>query len=311
MRSIPAKVRILRDVRPDVIYVNTVLQPLWMLLCRLLRIPVACHVHEAEASAARTVRIALALPLVLAHRLILNSHFSIRVLVETLPRVEARCVVVMNGVTGPSEVQAPRPTIDGAVRLLYVGRLSDRKGTADAIEAVKLLDDRGIEARLDIVGAVFPGYESVEDDLRRQVADAHLTEHVQFLGFRPDIWPWLADADILLVPSRTDEPFGNTAVEGVLAARPVIATPVGGLVEATEGYDSAVTVAPSAPAEFADAVGQIVSGWPQFRAAAEVDTRRAAARHAPAKYQSAIAQALEALTGSDEPDRAGTQQQAG
>ena len=32
-------------------------------------------------------------------------------------------------------------------------------------------------------------------------------------------WPELADADVVLVPSR-HEPFGNTAVEGMLAGRP-------------------------------------------------------------------------------------------
>ena len=48
-RSIPAEVRLLRELRPDVIYVNTMTQPLWLVLARCLRIPVVCHVHEGEA----------------------------------------------------------------------------------------------------------------------------------------------------------------------------------------------------------------------------------------------------------------------
>ena len=52
-RSIPAEVRVLREVRPDVIYVNTITQPLWLVLGRCLRIPVVCHVHEGEASMPR------------------------------------------------------------------------------------------------------------------------------------------------------------------------------------------------------------------------------------------------------------------
>src|SRR5262245_33669317 len=55
-RSIPADLRALRELRPDVIYVNTVIQPLWLVLGRCLRIPVVCHVHEAEASTPRLVR---------------------------------------------------------------------------------------------------------------------------------------------------------------------------------------------------------------------------------------------------------------
>jgi glycosyltransferase involved in cell wall biosynthesis len=292
LRSLPAQIRLVRAVRPDVIYVNTIIQPLWLLLGRCLRVPVVCHVHEGEASTPRRVRKALALPLLLARRLIMNSHFSKAVLVDVLPRVESRCVVVVNGVAGPPTVEAPRDAIDGPVRLLYVGRLSDRKGPADAVEAVRLLRERGVRAQLDIAGAVFPGMEHVDAALRRQVDDTGLADRVRFLGFVPTVWPCLADTDVLVVPSRTDESFGNTAVEGLLAARPVVTTRITGLVEATEGFDAVVTVEPSAPAEIADAIEQIVADWPRFRDAALADASRAAQRYAPAAYQHAVTRAV-------------------
>jgi glycosyltransferase involved in cell wall biosynthesis len=292
LRSVPAEIRALREIRPDVIYVNTITQPLWLVLGRCLRIPVVCHVHEAEASARRWVRKVLAMPLALARRLIINSRFSMKVLTDVLPRVEERCVVIANGVTGPAHVEPPRPTLEAGARLLYVGRLSDRKGTTDAIEAVRLLRGRGVPAELDIVGAVFPGREAVETGLRQQVADAKLEDHVRFVGFKPTVWPSLAACDILLVPSRTDEPFGNTAIEGMLAARPVIATGIGGLVEATEGFEAALTVPPSAPDAIADAVEQVVAHWNEFREYALVDAGRAADRHSPAGYRSAVARVV-------------------
>jgi glycosyltransferase involved in cell wall biosynthesis len=292
VRSLPAQIRLVRDVRPDVIYLNTIIQPLWLVLGRCLRVPVVCHVHEGEASTPRPVRKALALPLLLARRLIANSRFSRAVLVDMLPSVEARCVVVVNGVAGPPTVEAPRLEIDGPVRLLYLGRLSDRKGPADAIEAVRLLRERGMRAQLDIAGAVFPGMEHVEANLRRHVADAALADRVRFLGFTASVWPSLAASDVLVVPSRTDESFGNTAVEGLLAARPVVTTRIAGLVEATEGFGAVVTVEPSAPAEIADAVEQIVAAWPRFRDAALVDAAGAARRHSPAAYRQAVARAV-------------------
>ncbi len=289
VRSLPAQLRILREVRPDVIYVNTIIQPLWLVLGRCLGIPVVCHVHEGEASTPRLVRKVLSIPLLLARRLILNSRFSLSVLVDVMPRVAARAVVIVNGVPGPPSVEPPRATLEGPVRLLYLGRLSERKGTGDAIEAVRLLGQRGVDARLDIVGAVFPGMEAVEEDLRLQVADARLAGRVRFCGFAPTVWPYLADADILLVPSRTDESFGNTVVEAILAARPVIATRISGLVEATTGFDAALLVTPSAPGEIADAVARVVTQWSQFREQALADAPRAAHRHAPEEYRSAVA----------------------
>jgi glycosyltransferase involved in cell wall biosynthesis len=295
LRALPAEIRILREVRPDVIYVNTIIQPLWLVLGRCLGIPVVCHVHEGEASNPRLVRKALSMSLLLARRLILNSRFSLSVLTDVMPRVAARSVVIVNGVPGPPRVDPPRTTLDAPVRLLYIGRLSERKGTADAIEAVRLLGIGGVDAQLDIVGAVFPGMEPVEEDLRRQVADARLDGRVRFCGFSPTVWPYLAASDILLVPSRTDESFGNTAVEATLAARPVIATRIKGLVEATTGFDASLLVAPSAPGEIAGAVQGVVTHWSQFREHAMADAPRAALRHAPAAYRSAVTHVVRSM----------------
>ncbi|HYL51339.1 MAG TPA: glycosyltransferase family 4 protein [Acidimicrobiia bacterium] len=294
LRALPAEIRLLRDVRPDVIYVNTIIQPLWLVLGRCLGIPVVCHVHEGEASTPRIVRKALSIPLALAQRVIVNSHFSLRVLTDAMPHAAQRCAVVLNGIAGPPRVEAPRALLEEPLRLCYTGRLSERKGPGDAIEAVRLLALRGVDARLDIVGAVFPGMEPVEESLRRQVADAGLDERVRFLGFVPSVWPYLAAADAALVPSRTDESFGNTAVEAILAARPVIATRISGLVEATAGFDGALLVAPSAPGDIADAVQQVVAHWAEFRAHAMADAPRAAHRHAPAAYHAAVARVVAA-----------------
>ena len=49
---------------------------------------------------------------------------------------------------------------------------------------------------------------------------AGTTGTVVFAGFRPSVWDSFAAADIAIVPSRV-EPFGNVAVEAMLAERPV------------------------------------------------------------------------------------------
>jgi glycosyltransferase involved in cell wall biosynthesis len=229
----------------------------------------------------------------------MNSRSSLRVLTDVMPQAAARAVMIANGVPGPPRVDPARATLEEPVRLLYVGRLSERKGIGDAIEAIRLLGHRGLDARLDIVGAVFPGMESVEQDLRRQVTDARLDGRVRFLGFAPTVWPHLAESDILVVPSRTDESFGNTAVEAVLAARPVIATRINGLVEATRGFDASILVAPSAPGEIADAVQRVVMHWSEFREHAVADAPRAAHRHPPAEYRMAVTQVVRSLLSRD------------
>jgi glycosyltransferase involved in cell wall biosynthesis len=298
-RAIPAGLRLLRDVRPDVIYVNTVIQPLWPLLGWCLRIPVVCHVHEAEASMPRAIRATLSLPLLFARRVIVNSRVTERVLATTLPRASKRSVVVHNGVVGPPAVADPRAALDPPLQLLYVGRLSERKGVGDAIEAVRLLGERATDCRLEIVGAVFTGRDVVERDLRRQADDAGLSGRVRFAGFEPVVWPRLAAADVAVVPSRTDESFGNTAVEALLAARPVITTSIPGLVEATEGFRATLAVPPSDPEALADAIQDVAGAWARFRQGAIEDAPEAAERYSPASYRHAVALILSELVSDD------------
>lgn len=295
LRSVVPSIRLLRSLRPQALYVSTITIPFWLALGWAARVPVVCHVHEAEASASRFVRVLLACPLLFARRILVNSRFSTDVVAGAIPRLGRRCRVVYNGVAGPPEVVPPRETLDGGVRLLYVGRLSERKGVIDAVEAVSHLRTGGLPASLDLVGAVFPGYEWVEDQLRERVATLGLEDKVDLRGFDPDIWGHLARADVLLVPSRIDEPFGNTAVEGALAGRPVIATRSGGLIEAVEGLAASRTVRVGDPGAIARAVQDVVEEWKRVRSDAIADADRARTRFSPATYREAVAGEIESV----------------
>jgi glycosyltransferase involved in cell wall biosynthesis len=216
---------------------------------------------------------------------VVNSRFSQEVLLESVPAARPRTAVLYNGIPAPATVPAARADLVGPVRLLYVGRLSPRKGPQVAVATLAELQDRGVPACLDIIGAVFPGYEWFERQLRDQVRAAGLDTQVTFGGFRSDVWPALARADVVLVPSVVDEPFGNTAVEAVLAARPLVVSDSSGLREAAEGYDSARAVVPNQPGAWADAVQGLIGDWPTVRRQAVADARRARLRHDPEVYR--------------------------
>ncbi|UKF81235.1 glycosyltransferase [Clavibacter californiensis] len=294
-RGLSAGLGLVRRTRPDAVYVNTVTIPLWILVGRLAGRPVLAHVHEAEGSASRVVGTALALPLALATSVVANSRYSVDVLGRALPRVAHRAEVVYNGVPGPAEVAPAREALDGGLRVLYVGRLSDRKGVDVAVEAIVELRDRGVPATLDIVGAVFPGYEEYEEQLRTTIRVLGLDDLVTMHGFHADVTPFLAAADACVVPSRVDEPFGNTAVEALLAARPVVVSDTSGLREAAGGYESAQLVPPSDPAALADALQDIRTDWDAYRARAARDRFRAEHRHGPELYRQRIARSVGAM----------------
>ncbi|HEY3722977.1 MAG TPA: glycosyltransferase family 4 protein [Acidimicrobiia bacterium] len=295
LRSIPLTIRLMREVRPDVMYVGTIIQPLWIALGRILRIPIVCHVHEAEGTAPVLVRKTLAFPLLFTQRLVVNSRFSTKVLTDEWPSLASRCEVVYNGVAGPPTVTEPRPELDGPIRLLYVGRLSERKGVQDAVDAVAILTERGVDVHLDIVGDVFPGYEWMIEDLEARRARTGTTDRVHLLGFDSDIWPHLAEADILIIPSRLDEPFGNVAVEGALAARPMVVSATSGLLEAAAGFSAVHSVPPAEPAAIADAIEQVADRWGEHRTAAIADSVDAARRYSLERYRADLDAIIESV----------------
>jgi glycosyltransferase involved in cell wall biosynthesis len=126
------------------------------------------------------------------------------------------------------------------LRLLCVGRLLRLKGFQYAVEAVRLLADRGLEAQLTLAGSA--GWADLlagacERRLKGLVRRLHLERRVHFHGFvtHDKVGELMSASDILLVPSivlpgsgRSDS-LPNVIMEAALRGLPVIATDVGGI----------------------------------------------------------------------------------
>lgn len=291
---IPA-VRLLRSRASGGVVVNTVTLPSWPLLARLARRRTVVHVHEAEASAGALARWVMSLGPRGAHHVIVNSEFTRAVLQRTLPRRAAAATLVYNSVPGPSRVVPPRSSIEEPVRLVYVGRLSPRKGVRVVLDVVDELRRRGVRAQLALVGGVFPGYEWFETELLDSVRERGLAEHVRFVGFVDDVWPHLADADVVLVPSIAEESFGNTVVEAVLAARPVLVSDSSGLREAAAGHENARLLPVGDVDLWATAVTDVVGRWPAVRQVAVGDAGRASVRYGLDRYREAVVDVVRGL----------------
>lgn len=287
LRGLGSAWRLIGRVRPQVVYVSTITIPLWPIVARLRGTASVSHVHEAEASANRLVNRMLYLPHLLSRRVLVNSRFSLETIRNALRLLATRSTVIYNGVASPDAPTPSRAVLDGALRVLYVGRLSPRKGPDLVIEAARLLrDDTGCDVHVTLLGAAFAGYEWFEEQLHAQAAQSDVP--VEFAGFRSDVWPFLADADVVVVPSRVDEPFGNTAVEGILALRPVVASDSSGLREAAGGYRTARLVPAADAAALAAALGEVSARWCELRTMAGIDRARALERHAPEVFRAQV-----------------------
>lgn len=116
-------------------------------------------------------------------------------------------------------------------RLLVIGRLVERKGVGNAIEALTELPD----VELMIAGG--PEREFLDTDpdiirLRALAKQLDVADRVRFLGSvaRPDVPELMGSADIVVaVPWY--EPFGIVPVEAMACGRPIVGSAVGGLLD--------------------------------------------------------------------------------
>jgi teichuronic acid biosynthesis glycosyltransferase TuaC len=116
---------------------------------------------------------------------------------------------------------------DKAELVLFVGRLDDKKGIFELLEAFASLASYRPKLRLAYVGDG-PGGEL----LRFKAKQFALEQRVFFPGpcSSQKVAEWLAAANVLALPSYS-EGYPNVVIEALSCGRPVIATDVGGIPE--------------------------------------------------------------------------------
>jgi glycosyltransferase involved in cell wall biosynthesis len=265
LRAVARMVRLMRQVRPDIV-----------------------HTHMAKAgTVARLAAVLTRVPIIIHtyHGHVFHGYFSPRktqmflAIERTLARATTRIVVV--GEAQRDEIAgygvAPRtklqpiplglelePFLDveqyrGQLRrelglapetpLVGInGRLVPIKAHEDFLHAARLVRQAIPDAQFVLIG----------DGERRQELE-HLVDRldlrpsVRFLGWRDDVPRLYADLDVVALTSR-NEGSPVALIEALAAARPVVSTAVGGVPEVVVNGETGLTVLPSQPAAFAEAV---------------------------------------------------------
>jgi len=170
-----------------------------------------------------------------------------------MPEIRERSSVIYNGLDTPDLLPEPLPF--DAPRILCVGRLLHQKGFDLAITAFASLLDRFPRARLTIVGD-----GPKRSDLEQQAAALDLAEAVEFKGrISPEHVPELMNtATVVVMPSRS-EGFPMVALEAAQMARPIVATPVGGLPESVVHQQTGLLVEPEDSLALAEAIAFLLS----------------------------------------------------
>ena len=192
--------------------------------------PIAKRLRRLERELARTT-----------DRIVCVSHATADDLVRLGICEEERIVVIQPGIDlEPFLDIAPRApsTPAGVLRTLIgagpealvvgvVGRLAEVKRVAWPLEVLELL-----AARHPALQLVYVGDGPERGRLERAIAalDPALRQRVHVVGARSDMPAVFADLDVVLQTSRS-EGLPVALIEAAAAARPAVATPVGGVEE--------------------------------------------------------------------------------
>jgi glycosyltransferase involved in cell wall biosynthesis len=160
-----------------------------------------------------------------------------------------------------------------AVVLAFTGRLLRGKGLESLVEAFGRLAAERDELHLLLVGSGAGQALSVEDALRRQVAEAGLGRRVTFSGRVDDVERWLRAANVFVFPSEF-EALGLSLLEAAACGLPAVGARTGGIVDVIEDGVSGALFAPGDVAGLAASLRRVTEAGEAGRAALGAAARR-------------------------------------
>ena len=104
------------------------------------------------------------------------------------------------------------------VRILTVGRLANQKGYDIALEACKILKEKGINFRWYSLG-IGP----LKDEIEKYIVDNKLEDYFKLLGVKSNPYPYIRNCDIYVQTSKF-EGFGLAIAEARMLNKPVVTT---------------------------------------------------------------------------------------
>ena len=197
--------------------------------------------------------------------------------------------------TGPTEQRTP-----ARHRLVYVGRLVERKGIGNAISALAgLVNNGGPDTELVVAGGPDAADVDTDPEVLRLVAlarKAHVADRVRLLGRvgRAELPALLRSADaVVCLPWY--EPFGIVPLEAMACGLPVVASAVGGIIDTVVDGKTGVHVPPRRPQGVADVLRDLLPDEVRRRSYGAAGQDRARTRYSWTRVAGTTLQTYEHL----------------
>jgi glycosyltransferase involved in cell wall biosynthesis len=174
-----------------------------------------------------------------------------------------KIALIHNGIETPAPVTAAdreriRKVLDipkDALVIAVIANLVSYKGHRDLLDALALVKEQIPNPWLVLMIGRDDG---MGVELRRHAAALNLASNIRWLGEQPAADRLLAAGDIFVLPSH-QEGFSNALLEAMAANLAVIATAIGGNLDAIVDNESGLLVPPRDPSALAAAIARFAS----------------------------------------------------
>lgn len=137
------------------------------------------------------------------------------------------------------------------------GRFSPGKGHEEYLQAAEIILQKRSNVKFLIVGSESHGEEKYAKSIYKLAKELKLKDKVIFTGYRQDVPELMGAIDILCVPSHA-EAFGNVAIEGMAAGKPVAASSTDGLLDIVVDGETGIQFKPKNPEALAEALAKLI-----------------------------------------------------
>ena len=210
----------------DILYLNTIVVFSFMLANIFTNKKTIHHIREAPNNIIEKKIFSIIFNISKSN-LIFNSSYSQNNFKHLL---STKSTYVLNGVE-PLKLITKNKLKKSNLNLLCVGRINGWKGQELAIDVINNLREKGIDAKLNILGSTPKSQTNYLEILQEKINKLNLNNDIKIIDFLTDpseLYNW---CNIVIVPSLLPEPFGRVAIEAQSIGRPVVASNNGGLKE--------------------------------------------------------------------------------
>lgn len=196
--------------------------------------------------------------------------------VERCPSLRDRTLTVHNIVDEGLILEKSRSTealddifLNGkGLKLLTVGRFAEQKGYDIAVEAARILNERGLDFTWYIIG-----YGVEENNIRALVEKYDLSKRFIILGRRDNPYPFMDNCDLYVQPSR-HEGYPITLCEALALDKTVLCTNFAGALELIESEDDGVVVGSFEPSDIAGEIEKYILSPERLKRGAPGETSK-------------------------------------